>query len=88
MDQRSCSGIVVTPADDVTAEQREQTAEWSIWDSSEGDEQFHVEYTDNHEERVLVIRGQALVSPDDGSAPLTIRAGDAVSFLRGLKCTW
>jgi len=35
-----------------------------------------------------VLSGSATVTPTDGSDPLTIGAGDAVTFHKGFKCKW
>jgi hypothetical protein len=37
---------------------------------------------------VLIIKGEAVLTPTDGSPPVRIYAGDHVTFHRGLKLEW
>jgi uncharacterized cupin superfamily protein len=34
------------------------------------------------------LQGEAKITPADGGAPVTIVAGDLVTFLAGLRCHW
>eukprot|EP00656_Telonema_subtile_P026435 TRINITY_DN2840_c0_g1_i1.p1 TRINITY_DN2840_c0_g1~~TRINITY_DN2840_c0_g1_i1.p1 ORF type:complete len:187 (-),score=43.66 TRINITY_DN2840_c0_g1_i1:317-877(-) len=86
---------VVTSAADVSDDFKAVAGEWAVWDSEThdydepvADRKFHFDYSNNHEERVLIIGGKATLTPDDGSSVVTLTAGDQVSFLRGFKCTW
>lgn len=51
-----------------------------------GSGKFHFDYADNHQERVLVIEGEAELTPDDGAAKIIISAGDYVVFHQGFAC--
>ena len=88
----SASGIVITPATDVTKTVRDAAAEWPIWDSEahpqvpSGSGNFSFRHTT--EERVLILTGAATLTPDDGSPALELRAGDAATFQRGFACAW
>lgn len=39
-------------------------------------------------ERILVVCGAATLTPDDGSAPVKLAAGDSVWFHKGFACQW
>jgi uncharacterized cupin superfamily protein len=77
--------ITIIPACDVTALYKEEAQQWSKWDSKNR-KKFPYNYAT--EERVLVIKGSATLTPDDGSPAVTINAGDAVIFRIGFKCKW
>jgi|AntRauTorckE5430_2_1112549.scaffolds.fasta_scaffold18804_1 uncharacterized cupin superfamily protein len=77
--------ITIIPACDVTALYKEEAQQWSKWDSKNR-KKFPYNYAT--EERVLVIKGSATLTPDDGSPAVTINAGDAVTFRIGFKCKW
>jgi uncharacterized cupin superfamily protein len=67
------------------------TEAWAIWDSTtheDGSGKFNFDYSDNHQERVLILSGKAELTPSDGSAVVKIAAGDHVVFHRGFKCAW
>ena len=49
---------------------------------------FPFDYAENHQEHVLVIDGKATLTPNDGSKPVAIAAGDHVIFHRGFACEW
>jgi len=86
--------VTLTKSDNVTEEQKEQAREWAVWDSithpqePEGSGKFPFDYSANHQERVLIISGEATLTPDDGSAPVVIQGGDFVVFHRGFACEW
>ena len=67
---------------------------WGVWDSvthpqePEGSGKFDFDYADNHQERVLVLEGEATLTPDDGGEAFTIRKGDYVVFHQGFACSW
>ena len=77
-----------------TDEQKELAGTWEVWDSTthpqepEGSAKFHFDYSNNFQERVWVTEGTALLTPDDGSDPVTITAGEFVVFHQGFKCWW
>jgi uncharacterized protein len=82
--------ITVTPADQVTKEYKNEAKKWGKWDSKtrKGFPFFYAT-----EERVLILEGQAEITPDDGSCDkesgsVMIGKGDAVTFHKGLKCKW
>jgi uncharacterized cupin superfamily protein len=84
----------VTRAADVPATISARAVEaWEIWDSSthacepEGSGKFPFNYADNHQERVLIIEGEATLTPTIGAA-FTIGTGDYVVFHRGFECMW
>jgi len=77
--------ITIIPASDVTAAYKEEAKQWSKWDSKSR-KKFPYNYST--EERVLVLKGSATLTPDDGSPAVTITAGDAVTFHIGFKCKW
>mmetsp|Transcript_21197 Transcript_21197/g.32149 ORF Transcript_21197/g.32149 Transcript_21197/m.32149 type:complete len:168 (+) Transcript_21197:82-585(+) len=77
--------ITITPASEVTDEYKKEAKTWDKWDSK-NKKSFPYNYTT--EERVLIITGSATITPSDGSDPLTIEAGNAVTFHKGFKCKW
>ena len=84
--------ISVSPASD---ELREQAQRWSLWDSTtftfdepQKQNKFHADYADVDEHRAVIRTGNGTLTPDDGSAVLTISPGDSVVCKRGLKVTW
>uniref|UniRef100_A0A6S8F2N4 (S)-ureidoglycine aminohydrolase cupin domain-containing protein n=1 Tax=Aplanochytrium stocchinoi TaxID=215587 RepID=A0A6S8F2N4_9STRA len=85
---------VVVAAGDVSAEIKADSKSWKVWKSKthpqepEGSGKFHFDYSNNHEERVVVLKGQAALTPDDGSPEVTIKKGDYVIFKQGFKCNW
>lgn len=78
--------ITITPPSEVSAEYKtEAKKEWTKWDSK-SKKSFPYNYT--AEERVLILEGSATLTPSDGSDPVTIEAGCAVTFHKGFKCKW
>ncbi len=56
---------------------------WPIWEKEVSTFPWH--YDDR--ERCLILEGEVLVEPEQGKA-VEIRAGDFVTFPRGMSCTW
>uniref|UniRef100_A0A7S3Q8Q0 (S)-ureidoglycine aminohydrolase cupin domain-containing protein n=1 Tax=Chaetoceros debilis TaxID=122233 RepID=A0A7S3Q8Q0_9STRA len=77
--------ITVIPESEVTAAYKKAAKEWTKWDSKNR-KSFPYNYT--AEERVLVLEGSATLTPSDGTDPVTIEAGNAVTFHKGFKCKW
>jgi uncharacterized cupin superfamily protein len=77
--------ITVIPPDKVTDEYKKEAVKWGKWDSKNR-KKFPFNYT--AEERVLILEGSAEITPDDGSAVITIGKGDQVTFHKGFKCKW
>eukprot|EP00978_Attheya_sp_CCMP212_P005951 scaffold13371_cov47-Attheya_sp.AAC.4 len=77
--------ITITPASEVTEEYKTEAKAWTKWDSKKR-KTFPYNYT--AEERVLVLSGSATLTPKDGGDPLTIEAGNAVTFHKGFQCKW
>ena len=77
--------ITVIPETEVTAAYKKEAKEWTKWDSKNS-KSFPYNYT--AEERVLVLEGSATLTPSDGTDPVTIEAGNAVTFHKGFKCKW
>lgn len=77
--------ITVIHPDKVTDEYTKEAMTWGKWDSK-NKKKFPYNYT--AEERVLILEGSAELTPDDGSAMITIGKGDAVTFHKGFKCKW
>jgi len=82
-------------AADVSEEYKETAMTWPLWDSRTHPQtpaksgKFHFDYTGDYEtERVLIMSGKATLTPEDGSAPITITKGDQVFFHKGLSCNW
>lgn len=77
--------ITITPKSEVTDEYKKDAKKWTKWDSKNR-KSFPYKYA--AEERVLILEGSATLTPDDGSDPVTIEAGNAVTFHKGFKCKW
>ncbi len=62
---------------------REGVRAWPIWtcDPSE------FPWTYDAEETCYILEGKVTVTPDGGE-PVTVGAGDLVTFPRGMSCTW
>ncbi|BBP46056.1 cupin [Thiosulfatimonas sediminis] len=56
---------------------------WPIWEKAVSE--FPWYYADN--ESCWILDGEVTVTPDGGE-PVTIHAGDFVTFPAGLHCTW
>jgi len=68
---------------------------WPLWESKTHPQdppksgKFHFDYNGDYEtERVLIMSGEATLTPDDGSEEIVIGKGDQVFFHRGFACTW
>ena len=57
--------------------------DWPIWTKEVS--QFPYQY--DEAETCLLLEGEVVVTPD-GEPPVTIGAGDLVTFPAGLSCTW
>ena len=57
--------------------------DWPTWEKevSEFDWQY------DQSETCYIIEGKAIVTPENGE-PVTIQAGDMVTFPKGMKCRW
>ncbi|HOI11206.1 MAG TPA: cupin domain-containing protein [Myxococcota bacterium] len=56
---------------------------WPIWTKEVSE--FPWEY--DEPETCLFLEGEVVVTPEGGT-PVTVRAGDLVTFPQGMKCTW
>ncbi len=57
--------------------------DWPIWTKEASTFQWHYEQT----ETCYLLEGDVIVKPDAGD-PVHLRAGDLVTFLAELSCTW
>ena len=58
--------------------------DWPIWSK----EVSTFPWTYEQKETCYILEGEAIVTPDDGSEPVHLQAGDLVTFVSGLSCTW
>ena len=56
---------------------------WGIWSK----EVSTFPWTYDEQEVCYVLEGEVIVTPDDG-APVSIAAGDLVTFPAGMSCVW
>ena len=56
---------------------------WPIWEKGVSDFPWHYD----ERERCYIVEGEFTVTPQ-GGAPVKIRAGDFVTFRRGMSCRW
>ncbi len=59
------------------------TADWSIWEK----EVSSFPWTYDMEEVCYILEGAVAVTPDNGE-PVSIKAGDLVTFPKGMSCFW
>ena len=57
--------------------------DWPIWTKEISE--FDWEY--DKTETCYIVEGEAIVTPENGEA-VTIREGDMVTFMKGMKCRW
>lgn len=57
---------------------------WPIWEKEVS--RFPWQY--DEKETAYLLAGEVVVTPDNGEAPVTIKAGDLVTFAAGLSCHW
>lgn len=57
--------------------------DWPVWEK--GESRFPWSYAE--QEVCYITEGRVTVEPDDGE-PVTIEAGDLVTFPQGMSCTW
>jgi uncharacterized cupin superfamily protein len=86
---------LTTSAASVPSHYDSDSAEWQVWTSAthpmREDNTFDFNYADNFEERILVLEGEALLTPTEacgGGEPIRLLAGDAASFRQGFSCVW
>jgi uncharacterized cupin superfamily protein len=77
--------ITVVPPKDVTDEYKTEAKSWILWDSKSR-KKFPYKY--GAEERIFMLEGSAELTPDDGSAVVTISKGDQVIIQKGFECKW
>jgi uncharacterized cupin superfamily protein len=58
-------------------------ADWPVWSCEVSTFPWTYEST----ETCYLLEGEVVVTPHGGE-PVTLRAGDLVTFPRGLSCTW
>jgi len=87
--------ITHVPAADVTDEFKTLAKTWPLWESKTHPQKppksgkFHFDYNGDYDtERVLITKGSATLTPDDGSEEVKIGAGDSVYFHKGFACMW
>ena len=57
--------------------------DWPIWTKDVSTFEWHYEKT----ETCYLLEGDVIIKPDAGD-PVRLRAGDLVTFLAELSCTW
>ena len=77
--------ITIVAPENVTDEYKTEAKSWTKWDSKKR-KKFPYNYT--AEERILILEGSAELTPDDGSAVVTIGKGEQVTIHKGFKCKW
>ena len=58
--------------------------DWDIWEKEVSE--FDWEYPQT--ETCYLLEGEAEITPNEGGDPVSIQAGDLVTFLAGLRCRW
>ena len=57
--------------------------DWPMWGEKESEFPWHYD----QQETCYIVEGEVEVTPDGGE-PVVIKAGDLVTFPRGMSCTW
>lgn len=57
---------------------------WPVWEKEASAFPWH--YAEK--ETAYILEGEVIVSTEDGSESIEIKAGDLVSFEAGLRCHW
>lgn len=57
---------------------------WPIWEKEASEFPWHYD----EKETAFILEGEVVVSADDGSESVEIKAGDLVIFPAGLSCRW
>lgn len=73
---------VITNPDQTTIE-KHGCNNWPIWEKEISSFPWFYDST----EVCLILEGEVTVTPDGGD-PVTIKAGDLVTFPEGMGCTW
>ena len=77
--------LQITVRSDITEQELEamRVPRWPIWEKDPGVSPWFYEF----EENCYILEGEAIIT---GSAmqPITIKAGDFVTFPEGLSCRW
>jgi uncharacterized protein len=68
----------------VAAQSEDLKVTQGVWDCTAG--KFNWDY--GWDEFVMVLEGEAIITPRDGGEALTMRAGDLANFPLGLKVEW
>lgn len=76
--------IELEPQIDDLRRQQLGVANWPIWEKEASSFPWYYDVP----ETCVLISGEVTVTPDDGSRPVTLRAGDLAVFPAGLACTW
>ncbi|MDX1335717.1 MAG: cupin domain-containing protein [Gammaproteobacteria bacterium] len=77
------SEIVVERDPDTTELESRGVMSWPVWEK----EISTFPWTYDDRETCYVLEGEVVVTPDGGT-PVTIQAGDYVTFPAGMSCTW
>ena len=77
--------IKVIKAGDISEKDIKTMSSWPVW----GCEPSQFPWTYGEKETTLIIKGKAIVTPNDSSlAAVTIEKGDVAVFPAGMSCTW
>lgn len=57
---------------------------WPIWEKAASEFPWHYD----EKETAYILEGEVIVTADDGSESVEIKAGDLVIFAAGLSCRW
>ncbi len=60
-----------------------RVSNWPMWGEKESEFPWHY----YQQETCYIVQGEVQVVPEGGQ-PVTIKAGDLVTFPKGMSCTW
>ncbi len=57
---------------------------WPIWEKEKSE--FDWEYSEK--EQCYILKGKAVIKPENSNKKVTIKKGDFVEFPKGMSCRW
>jgi hypothetical protein len=78
------SNIIIEHNPDAARLSELGVSKWPTW--SKEVSVFPFEFDD--QETAYILEGECVITPNDGSTPVTFAAGDLVIFPAGLSCMW
>ncbi len=78
------SNIIIEHNPDAVRLSELGVSQWPTWSK----EVSIFPFTFDDQETAYILEGECVITPDDGSAPVSFTVGDLLVFPAGLSCTW